>query len=44
MQYQKTAPDALGPVTEKSPMHLDRVDTEIPLLVTPVTAKDIQET
>ena len=44
MNNRETAPDALGLAMDKPPLDLEAVDTGNPVLVRPVTAKDIQET
>ncbi|XP_020761860.2 filaggrin [Odocoileus virginianus] len=44
MSSQETAPDTLGPVMDKPPLDPEAVDTGNPVLVRPLTAKDIQKT
>ena len=44
MNNQETAPDDLGLPKEKPPPDLEAVDIANQVLVTPLTAKDIQET
>ena len=44
MSSQETAPDLLEPVMDKPPLDLEAVGTGNPVLVRPVTAKDIQMT
>ena len=44
MNSQETLPDTLGLAMDKPPPELEAVDTGTPVLVRPVTAKDIQET
>ena len=44
MSSQETAPDTLEPVTDKPPLDPEAVDTGNPVLVSPVTVKDIQKT
>ena len=41
---QETAPDMLEPVMDKPPLDPEAVGTGNPVLVRPVTAKDIQKT
>ena len=43
MNNQETAPDALGLAMDEPPPDLEAVNTGNPVLVRPVTAKDIQE-
>ena len=43
MNNRETAPDALGLAMDRPPLDLEAVDTGNPVLVRPVTAKDIQE-
>ena len=43
MNNRETAPDALGLAMDKPPLDLEAVDAGNPVLVRPVTAKDIQE-
>ena len=44
MNNQETAPDALGLAMDKPPLDLEAEDTGNPVLVRPLTVKDIQET
>ena len=44
MNNRETAPDALGLATDKAPLDLEAGDTGNPVLVRPVTVKDIQKT
>ena len=44
MNNQETAPDALGLAMDKPPLDLEAVDTGNPVLVRPVTVRDIQKT
>ena len=44
MSSQETAPDTLEPVMDKPPLDPEAVGTGNPVLVRPVTAKDIQKT
>ena len=44
MSSQETAPDMLEPVMDNPPLDLEAVGTGNPVLVRPVTAKDIQMT
>ena len=41
---QETASDMLEPVMDKPPLNLESVGTDNPVLVKPVTVKDIQKT
>ena len=43
MNNQETAPDTLGLAMDEPPPDLEAVNTGNPVLVRPVTAKDIQE-
>ena len=44
MINQETTPDALGLAMDKPPLDLEAVGTETPVLVRPVTVRDIQKT
>ena len=44
MSSQETAPDMLEPVMDKPPLDPEAVGTGNPVLVRPVTMKDIQKT
>ena len=44
MSSQETASDMLKPVMDKPPLDLESVGTDNPVLVKPVTVKDIQKT
>ena len=44
MNNQETAPDALGLAMDRPPLDLEAVDTGNPVLVRPVTVRDIQKT
>ena len=44
MSSQETAPDTLEPVMDKPPLDPEVVGTGNPVLVRPVTVKDIQKT
>ena len=44
MSSQETASDMLKPVMDKPPLDLESVGTDNPVLVRPVTVKDIQKT
>ena len=43
MSSQETAPDMLEPVMDKPPLDLEAVGTDNPVLVRPVTVRDMQE-
>ena len=44
MNNRETAPDALGLAMDEPPLDLEAEDTGNPVLVRPLTVKDIQET